>query len=78
MDTFDTASDWVLRRLFKVFLKRNLANFIATEIDVQQLNVQLSKGILELTDCLLDVNYLNAQLVGLYSLLGLVEVIFIN
>lgn len=64
MFAFGSASDWVLRRLLKVILKRNLANFIATEIDVQQLGIQLDKGSLELKECLLDATQLNESLVS--------------
>lgn len=59
-----SASDWLSRRLLKIFLKRNLANLLANEVDVEQLSVQLDKGSVELRDCLLDVDYLNERLVS--------------
>jgi len=56
--------EWVLRRGLKQVLKRNLANLLATEIDTEQLGVQLEKGSLELKDCLLDTDYLNERWVS--------------
>lgn len=59
MNTLGYICDWGLRRLFKLFLKRHLSNLLATEVDVEQLSVQLETGSLELKECLLDVEYLN-------------------
>lgn len=72
MNTLGYICDWGLRRLFKLFLKRHLSNLLATEVDVEQLNVQLETGSLELKECLLDVKYLNDNfLVRGYVLRGL-------
>lgn len=60
---FVGASDWVLKRLVKLFLKKNLSQIIATELDVQQLAVQIDKGSILLQDCLLDVEFLNSKIV---------------
>lgn len=65
MNAFGTVCDWGLRRLFKLFLKRHLANLLATEVDVEQLRVQLDKGYVELRECYLDTAYLNEILVGM-------------
>lgn len=62
MQAISAASDWVLRRLFKDVIKRHFAQIFSTEIDPQQLDVQLTKGALELRECLLDAAYLNLQL----------------
>lgn len=55
------ASDWALRRLLKVLLKRNLKGVLETEIDVEQLRVSLGTGALELTDVLLSRQWLAEQ-----------------
>ncbi|KDD75328.1 hypothetical protein H632_c741p0, partial [Helicosporidium sp. ATCC 50920] len=56
------ATSWALRRLLKFILKRNLKHVIATEIDLEQLNVQLGSGVVELKEILLCTEYLNEQL----------------
>jgi len=56
---------WVVKRLTKVLLKRHLSHLLATEVDVQQLEIQLENGCFEIRDCLLDSEYLNSKLVGL-------------
>ncbi|KAL4447967.1 hypothetical protein ABPG75_005186 [Micractinium tetrahymenae] len=53
-----SASDWALRRLLKVLLKRNLKGVLETEIDVEQLRVSLGTGALELTDVLVSRDWL--------------------
>lgn len=53
-----SASDWALRRLLKVLLKRNLKHVLATEIDVEQLRVSLGTGALELSDVLISPEWL--------------------
>lgn len=57
------ASDWALRRLLKVVLKKNLKHMLATELDVEQLHVSLGTGVLELTDVLLSPEWLAEQAV---------------
>ena len=57
------ASDWALRRLLKVVLKKNLKHMLATELDVEQLRVSLGTGVLELTDVLLSPEWLVEQAV---------------
>ena len=53
-----SASDWALRRLLKVLLKRNLKHVFATEVDVEQLRVSLGTGALELSDVLISPEWL--------------------
>ena len=62
---FQTASDWALRRLLKVALKRNLKHVLATELDVDQLRVSLGTGALELTDVLISPDWLAEHTVRL-------------
>ncbi|KFM28316.1 Autophagy-related protein 2-like protein A [Auxenochlorella protothecoides] len=56
------ATTWALKRLLKFVLKRNLKQWIATEIDLDQVEVQLGQGSLELREVLLNVDYINQQL----------------
>lgn len=60
-------ASWVVKRLTKVFLKRHLSHLLATEVDVQQLEIQLESGSFEISDCLLDSEYLNSKLVRVRS-----------
>ena len=70
---FGEASDLVLKRLFKVLIKKHLAQFLATEVDVSQLGVQLSAGVVELRECLLDVDYVNERLASYRRQFSFVE-----
>ncbi|GAB4814248.1 hypothetical protein N2152v2_001294 [Parachlorella kessleri] len=56
------AGDWALKRILKFVLKRSLRNVIKTRIDLDQLNVALGQGTLELKEVLLNERYLNEQL----------------
>lgn len=63
---FAEATDWLLRRAVKMIIKGHLARYLATELDVTQLSLQLSNGgTLELRDCLLDPLSLNEHLASL-------------
>ena len=44
------------KRLYKFVLKRVLGNFLKTELDLEQLDVQLGAGVLELRDLELNVH----------------------
>jgi hypothetical protein len=63
---FTALTDSLIRRLLKVVIKRNLSQVLATEVDLEQLEPQLSKGSLDLTDILLDSSYLNEHTVTHY------------
>ncbi|GKV37988.1 hypothetical protein SLEP1_g45946 [Rubroshorea leprosula] len=54
-------SQLALKRLFKFLLKRTLGQFILGEIDLEQLDVQLSNGTVQLSDLALNVDYLNSM-----------------
>jgi hypothetical protein len=64
MQGFYAVGSWGARRLLKALLKNKLAQILATDLDLAQIDVQLRKGSLELKDCLLDSKYLNEQLVS--------------
>lgn len=54
----------------KFFLKKKLGQFLLGEIDIDQLDVQLSEGTIQLNDLALNVDFLNDKVI-LLSLLVL-------
>ena len=64
MRGFSGLSDFFLRKAFKFALKRNLGKYLASELDPNQLDVQLGQGTIELRQLLLNCNELNEQLVS--------------
>jgi hypothetical protein len=65
-----TARDWILKRLLKFLLKRSLGKYLRTELDLEQLDVKLDSGFVELKNVLLDCEALNADLVSSHCTLG--------
>ncbi|XP_058191622.1 autophagy-related protein 2 isoform X1 [Rhododendron vialii] len=59
-------SRWAIKRVCKFLLKKKLGQFILGEIDINQLDVQLRAGTIQLSDLALNVDYLN-QKVGAAS-----------
>jgi autophagy-related protein 2 len=56
--------DWTLKRVLKFVLKRSLGRYLKTELDLEQLEVQLGTGTLELRNVLLNTDNVNQQLVS--------------
>ncbi|KAK7319855.1 hypothetical protein RJT34_04583 [Clitoria ternatea] len=56
-----TFSRWALKRVCKFFLKKKLGQFILGDIDLDQLDVQLSQGTIQLTDLALNLDFINAK-----------------
>ncbi|KHN31066.1 Autophagy-related protein 2 [Glycine soja] len=56
-----TFSRWALKRVCKFFLKKKLGQFILGEIDLDQLDVQLSQGTIQLSDLALNVDFVNSK-----------------
>lgn len=56
-------ADWALRRVLKFVLKRSVGRYLQTELDLEQLDVQLGSGAVELRSVLLDCDRLNERLV---------------
>lgn len=54
-------SRWAMKRLFKFVLKKKLGQFILGEIDLDQLDVQLRAGTIQLFDLALNVDFLNQK-----------------
>ncbi|KAG0472420.1 hypothetical protein HPP92_016966 [Vanilla planifolia] len=57
-------SRWAIKRVCKFLLKKKLADFILGDIDLDQLDVQLSRGTIQLSDLALNVDYINQKLTG--------------
>ncbi|XP_022725387.1 autophagy-related protein 2-like isoform X2 [Durio zibethinus] len=55
-------SRWVVKRMFKFLLKKKLGQFILGDIDLDQLDVQLTEGTIQLSDLALNVDYLNHKI----------------
>lgn len=65
METLGDLSNWAARRLARSLLRKTrLQQILATDLDFEQISVQLAKGSLELKGFLLDTKYLNEQLVS--------------
>lgn len=58
-----SATDWMLKRVLKSVLKKTVGRYLQSEPDLDQLDVQLSKGTFELRNVLLNCDAVNAQLV---------------
>ncbi|KAK4340236.1 hypothetical protein RND71_041698 [Anisodus tanguticus] len=54
-------SRWAIKRVCKFLLKKKLGKFILGDIDLNQLDVQLSAGTIQLSDLALNVDYLNKK-----------------
>ncbi|CAK7329864.1 unnamed protein product [Dovyalis caffra] len=62
-------SQWAVKRLCKFVLKKKLGQFIAGDIDLDQLDVQLSEGTIHLSDLALNVDCLNEKFGAAASLI---------
>ena len=65
MRGFSGLSDFFLRKAFKFVLKRNLGRYLASELDFNQLDVQLGQGTIKLRQLLLNCTELTDQLVSI-------------
>ncbi|KAL5992770.1 hypothetical protein ACLOJK_013689 [Asimina triloba] len=54
-------SGWAIKRVCKYFLKKKLGEFLLGDLDLDQLDVQLGKGTIQLTDVALNVDYINRK-----------------
>ncbi|XP_015892896.3 autophagy-related protein 2 isoform X5 [Ziziphus jujuba] len=62
-------SRWALKRLCKFLLKKKLGQFLLGDIDLDQLDVQLTQGTIQLSDLALNVDYINEKLGAAASLM---------
>ncbi|KAL5788358.1 hypothetical protein ACOSP7_005307 [Xanthoceras sorbifolium] len=58
----EMVSRWAVKRICKFFLKKKLGQFILGDIDIDQLDVQLSDGSIQLSDLALNVDFFNQKL----------------
>ncbi|XP_072952830.1 autophagy-related protein 2 [Typha angustifolia] len=54
----------LIKRLFKSLLKKKLGDLILGDIDLDQLDVQLSHGTIQLSDLALNADFINQKLAG--------------
>ncbi|XP_059647781.1 autophagy-related protein 2 isoform X2 [Cornus florida] len=54
-------SRWAIKRVCKFLLKKKLGQFILGDIDLDQLDVQLAAGTIQLSDVALNVDYVNQK-----------------
>jgi autophagy-related protein 2 len=54
-------SQWATKRVCKFFMKRLLGRILRSEPDLEQLDVQLGSGTIQLKDLALNTDYLNDQ-----------------
>lgn len=62
MQFFKQLTDPALKRLYKFVLKRVIGRFLTEELDLDQLDVHLRSGRMELCDLLLNADVLNTEL----------------
>ncbi|PON69112.1 Autophagy-related protein [Parasponia andersonii] len=62
-------SRWAVKRVCKFFLKKKLSQFLLGDIDIDQLDVQLSQGTIQLNDLALNVDFLNHKLGAVASVM---------
>ena len=55
------SSRWALKKVCKFVLKKKLGHLILGDIDLEQLDVQLTEGTIQLNDLALNVDYLNEK-----------------
>lgn len=66
-------SRWAIKKVFKFLLKKKLGQFILGDIDLNQLDVQLRNGTVQLSDLALNVDYINLKVRSL--LLSIFDII---
>lgn len=52
-------SRWAVKRVVKFLLKKKLGKFILGDIDLDQLDIQLRDGTIQLSDLAINVDYFN-------------------
>ncbi|XP_048128859.1 autophagy-related protein 2 isoform X2 [Rhodamnia argentea] len=62
-------SRWAVKRVCQFLLKKKLGRFILGDIDLDQLDVQLREGTIQLNDLALNVDYLNKKFGAVSSLM---------
>lgn len=71
-------SKWAVKKVCKFVLKKKLGHFILGDIDLDQLDVQLTEGTIQLSDLALNVDYLNEKVRLVLSLSLMKNLIIIS
>jgi len=71
-------SRWAMKRLCKFVLKKKLGKFILGDIDLDQLDVQLAEGTIQLSDLALNVDCLNEKVKHLIQVLLSCKICFLK
>ncbi|XP_078159359.1 autophagy 2 [Carex rostrata] len=62
--SWDFSGTTLIKRLCKSLLKKKLGDLLLGDIDLDQLDVQLTKGTLHLSDLAINADFINEKLVG--------------
>ncbi|KAJ4816705.1 Autophagy-related protein 2 [Rhynchospora pubera] len=62
--SWDFSGTTLIKRLCKSLLKKKLGELLLGDIDLDQLDVQLTKGTLHLSDLALNADFINEKLIG--------------
>ncbi|KAJ3694804.1 hypothetical protein LUZ60_000181 [Juncus effusus] len=62
--SWDFSGNTLIKRLCKSLLKKKLGDLLLGDIDLDQLDLQLTKGTLNLSDLALNADFINEKLVG--------------
>jgi autophagy-related protein 2 len=65
--SWDFSGTTLIKRLCKSLLKKKLGDLLLGDIDLDQLDVQLSKGTLHLSDLALNADFINEKACFLIS-----------
>ena len=61
---FRNARDWLLKRFLQFVLKKCVGRYLRTDLDLEQLDVKLDSGCMELKNVLINCDALNDDLVS--------------
>lgn len=70
--------DTLLKRLCKSLLKKRLGDLILGDLDLDQFDLQLTRGTLQLNDLALNVDYINRKVRPAPSLSPVIYLFFCN
>lgn len=66
-------SRWAIKRICKFLLKKKLGDYILGDIDLDQLDVQLREGKIQLNDLALNVDFVNRKLCQVSGNFGILK-----
>ncbi|KAK3025601.1 hypothetical protein RJ639_042099 [Escallonia herrerae] len=71
-------SRWAIKKVCKFLLKKKLGRLILGDIDLEQLDVQLTAGEIKLSDLALNVDYINQKASRIVLILGAAATVVIK